>query len=104
VANGLNVIAAEIHQAFGESSDISFDLELITAAAAAPKLTIARDANVVSICWPRWAECYALQSSDRASVAGNWQPVLASIFQTADANCVMLPISGNTAFYRLKVR
>jgi hypothetical protein len=103
LVKGANVIAAEIHQAFPQSSDISFDLELVTAAAAVPKLFISISADVVSICWPRWAECYVLQSADRASATANWQAVNAVVLQNADLNCVALPISGSAAFYRLKL-
>jgi len=104
LVGGENVLAAEIHQFSPQSSDISFDLELITGPVAVPKLTITRAGNGVLICWPRGADCYALQATDRLGPAALWLPVNAPVVPNGQQNCVSLPISPSAAFYRLKLR
>lgn len=104
LAEGTNILAAEIHQAFPESSDISFDLELVTAPAAPPQLSIAISGGSATICWPRWSDCHVLESTDRLTATSVWQSVTAPIEHTAAQNCVTLPVSQSAAFFRLKLQ
>ena len=102
--DGQNVLAAEIHQSSPQSPDISFDLELLTGPSAVPELTITRSGNDALICWPRGADCYTLQATDRLNPPIAWQPVNAPVTPNGQQNCVTLPTSQTAAFYRLKLR
>ena len=104
LVNGQNILAAEIHQFSSQSTDISFDLQLLTGPAGVPELTITRSGNNLSICWDRGADCYALQTTERVGPAANWLPVNALVTPNGQQNCVLLPLSPRTSFYRLKLR
>lgn len=96
---GDNVLAAEVHQSGGSSSDTVFGAELVatitgggTPAPVAPKFTtISRAAGNISI---EWTGTGALQSSD--SVIGPWTDVANAKSPFSAAS------SGLTKFYRLK--
>ncbi|MBI4663479.1 MAG: hypothetical protein HY735_32155 [Verrucomicrobia bacterium] len=96
---GDNVLAAEVHQSGGSSSDMVFGAELIatipggqTPAPTAPKITsVSRTAGSLSI---EWSGTATLQSAD--AVTGPWTDV-ANAKSPFSAN-----ISGGAKFYRLK--
>jgi hypothetical protein len=104
LVDGTNLLAAEIHQAFPESSDISFDLELVTGPAAPPQLTVTALGSAAVICWPRWSDCHVLETTDRLTATSVWQPVTAPVDRSGTQNCVSVPISQSTAFFRLKLQ
>jgi hypothetical protein len=104
LVNGQNILAAEIHQFSAQSTDISFDLELFAGPVAVPELTIAQSGNNVLICWSRAADCYVLQTTERVGPAALWVPVNAPVNSNGQQNCVSLPASQKTSFYRLKLR
>jgi hypothetical protein len=104
LVNGENVIAAEIHQVSPVSPDISFDLELMTGPVTTPELTITRSGNDVLICWPRGADCYALQTTERLGPAADWVSVNAQVTENGQQNCVSVHSSEAAAFYRLRLR
>jgi len=53
---GTNVLAVEVHQNSPESSDLSFDLELVAFPPGAfPVLGVARTNELLALSWPEWA-------------------------------------------------
>jgi hypothetical protein len=104
LVEGTNVVAAEVHQSSGTSSDISFNLELVTGPAAIPELTISRDGGDVQICWPAWATCYGLEVKRAFTAAESWSPVTSAGTTAEGRTCVRLPIGDSTSFYRLKLQ
>jgi hypothetical protein len=90
---GDNVLAAEVHQAGGSSSDMVFGGELIATVpvASRPILTIARDGASVRISWTPAGG--TLQSAP--SPAGPWSPV------TGATSPHTISASGAAAFHRV---
>jgi hypothetical protein len=89
---GDNVLAAEVHQAGGSSSDVVFGGEFIaTVPVLRPILTIARDGLSVRISWTPAGG--TLQSAP--SPAGPWSPV------TGATTPHTVSASGSAAFYRV---
>ncbi len=69
LVSGLNVIAAEVHQAAANSSDLGFDLELT--AALQPRLTITRSNLAHTLRWPIAAPGFRVQFNTNI-VTTNW--------------------------------
>lgn len=89
---GDNVLAAEVHQAGGSSSDMVFGGELIaTVPVIRPTLTITRESLSVRISWTPAGG--TLQSAP--SPAGPWSPVANA------TNPLTIAASGAAAFYRV---
>jgi hypothetical protein len=64
LAAGTNIIAVEIHQANTNSTDVSFDLELIAyACPSAPQLNAARAGKMVVLSWPAAIANFGLQTA-----------------------------------------
>jgi hypothetical protein len=94
--NGLNVLAAEIHQNTNTSSDISFDLRLDGVKGGTPcgPLTITRQGNLLLIGWP--GEGVLEETSDLSTTPIRWTPVpdALSPYETA--------VTGKVRFFRLR--
>ncbi|MCL4176448.1 MAG: lamin tail domain-containing protein [Verrucomicrobia bacterium] len=96
---GINQLAAEIHQVSADSSDISFDLQLDGTRMSAPPtpwLQVQRLGRDLVLYWPNGLTGYVLESTLQLAPA-NWTPVAG-----VDGNQVMLDPSGQTRFYRLR--
>jgi hypothetical protein len=92
---GTNVLAVEIHQHRGDSSDISFDLELVGNLAAQPqRLNLARFGDELVLYWSN--PSYQLQASDSLGPDANWQTL------TGVTTPVSIAPSGPQRFYRLR--
>jgi len=89
LAPGTNLVAVEIHQAKPDSSDISFDLELI--GHPLPRLAWQREGNEVLFIWPD--ETYALEEAER--VNSPWKTMA-----TVRSPATVTPTS--STFYRLR--
>jgi hypothetical protein len=99
---GPNTLAAEIHQAAVDSSDISFDLELIgMGGEASPRLFIEPAGNSVVLRWPSAAVGFRLQSSTDLSSPANWQDQLGTPTDDGMWWTLTLPNSGAARFFRL---
>jgi len=100
--NGPNTLAAEIHQAAVDSSDISFDLELIgLGGEVRPLLFIEPAGSSHVLRWPSAAVGFRLQSSADLSASANWQDQPGTPTDDGVWKTLTLPNSGPARFYRL---
>jgi hypothetical protein len=67
-----------------------------------PVLSIAPSTQYINICWTTNVSGFNLQYSVALGSAANWMPVGGTPSLSNGLNCVSLPISNNSAFYRLK--
>lgn len=100
LAEGVNVLAVEIHQVLPTSSDISFDLELGgTQTLFAPVLTINAAGELT---WPSFPTGFVLQVTDSLGLPVPWQP--ADTTGRTEQNGMFkltVPLTQATRFYRL---
>jgi len=90
LAPGANLVAVEIHQQAADSSDISFNLELL--GVAQPSIYSARFGSDLVLYWSD--STFRLESSE--NLPGNWSPV-----PGATSPVTIVPV-GEKKFYRLK--
>jgi len=97
---GVNVVAAEVHQSGPTSSDISFDLELageLRAGGVPVQLTVtAPGGNQITLSWPATATGYVLESTDQLPSA-SWTPV-----PGVSGNSTTVNAGAGMRFYRLQ--
>ena len=103
---GTNVLAVEVHQYDGTSSDLSFNLELTGYGyvddTATAKISCSLTSGNIKLAWPANAFGYRLYTSPQLSGPGNvWSPVSASPQTTNGQNSVTLPASGGQQLFRL---
>ena len=98
---GTNVLAVEIHQINGTSSDVSFDLYLLGQSdPATPRLSIHRSGLNLGFDWPPEACDFLLESTTDLN-SGSWQPVTGvPVLNNGRVQLTLPPASGNL-FYRL---
>jgi hypothetical protein len=99
---GTNVVAVEVHQNQTNSSDLSFDLELIgLPPAALPHLGVTGRGTAVTVVWPAWAGEFNLQQAASLGPPAAWVPLSATIVRTNGQAQVTVPIGSNNRFFRL---
>jgi hypothetical protein len=99
---GTNIVAVEVHQNQTNSSDLSFDLELIgLPSAALPHLAATRNGAGVTVVWPAWAGEFALQQANSLAPSAVWIPVSAMVVRTNGQAQVTVPIGVGSRFLRL---
>jgi hypothetical protein len=101
---GRNVLAAEVHQSGGSSSDLGFDLELGAEYTALPErlpLSIARATNQAVVTWPRPSIGFQLQDSPQPA-AGAWRTLSNATIAVGPNNAVVVPLAGTNDFFRLR--
>lgn len=95
LVSGVNVIAAEVHQHRGDSSDMSFDLELNgNLPPQAAKLNAARFGDELVLYWGDTA--YRLEFSNELGPDANWTPAI-----NAATPYIVVPTDAHR-FYRLR--
>jgi hypothetical protein len=102
--NGLNVVAAEVHQSGGTSSDLGFDLALdaeYVDPAEPLKLAAARVTGQIAITWPQLSVGHVLQAAARLPQTNPWSTVTSRIGHSGTNNRVVLDATGNE-FFRLR--
>ena len=100
--NGPNTLAAEIHQVATNSSDLSFDLELIGLVGEfRPRLFIQLAGNNHVLRWPSSAAGFRLQASLDLDSATHWQDHPGTPTDDGVWKTLTLPSSGTARFYRL---
>jgi len=99
LTEGLNVLAAEIHQANPDSSDISFDLQLDGTRFSQPPvplLQVQQHGSEILLFWPNGLSGYTLESTDRL-LPDVWMPV-----SGAEGGHILLSPSEDAGLYRLR--
>lgn len=96
-----NVIAVEIHQTATNSSDISFDLQLLgeVGPPSPPVLLMERADSLATLSWPITASEFVLQHS--SDPGAGWTTDASQITEINGRRQVVLPITGVQEFYRL---
>jgi hypothetical protein len=99
---GTNVLAVEVHQNGTNSSDLSFDLELLAfPPAALPPLAIARTNNFIHLRWPAWATGWTLRSAPNVGTGIAWTAVTNVSTAAGGWQSVTLPVGAGRRFYQL---
>jgi hypothetical protein len=104
LAVGTNILAVEIHQGAADSSDISFDLELIaTLARPDPQLALAVNGGGMRLRWPAPAGAFQLEQSTNLAAPVAWTPVTNLARSDGYWNTLVLTNAANTSqrFFRL---
>lgn len=102
--NGTNVLAVEVHQNNGGSSDLGFDLALdaeYTGTAQPLKLLVARATTQTAIAWPQLSVGHVLQSTPRLLPTNQWSTVTNSVAVSGTNNRVLFA-GGSNQFFRLR--
>jgi hypothetical protein len=96
---GTNLLAVEVHQAAGNSSDLSFDLELLGDYIPLG-ITCATSNNVLS--WPAPAPAYTLETGSAVPATNFWTGVTNATVRTHGFETVTLARSAPSGFFRLR--
>lgn len=102
---GRNVLAVEVHQSSGTSSDIAFDLRLtgIKLPAAVPTRLSAEAAHGrLRLTWPVNGTAWTVETSDTADP--QWRQVAGDPARDGNRWLLTVPIEGGVRFYRLMTR
>ena len=103
LVNGTNVFAVEVHQASTNSSDLSFDLELIgLRPTPPPAVSIQRAGTNAVLSWSAFTDAYRLQSAASFTTGNNWSTVTNPIATTNGRHNVTVNAGGGASFFRLR--
>src|ERR1051325_795591 len=91
LVQGTNIIAVEIHQAAYNSSDISFDLDLVAAAAVGPPSIVTQPRNVVTATGGN--AYFSVKASGSSPLSYQWQFAGADMPGATNANLVLTNVS-----------
>jgi hypothetical protein len=101
---GWNTLAAEVHNQSLSSSDIGFDFELTGTALAEsfPALAIGPASGGVALSWPIDGSYFLGQAASNLSPPVSWNPVTNVAFLTNDEWRIILPVTTNQRYFRLR--
>jgi hypothetical protein len=102
--NGLNVVAVEVHQSGGTSTDVGFDLALdaeYNSSTQSLKLAVSPATNQVAVAWPRLSVGHVLQSTARLLPTNQWSTVTNSVSVSGTNNRAPFSAASNQ-FFRLR--
>ena len=102
---GANVVAVEVHQSGGGSSDLGFDLALDAEYAdpAQPlRLSSTRLSNDLAITWPQLSLGHILQTTARLTASNQWSRVTNPVSVLGTNNRVLTAAAGSNQFLRLR--
>lgn len=100
---GTNVLAVEVHQASTNSSDLSFDLELLAfPPGALPAVAIAATKASATLSWPAWATGFLLASSAALGPGAAWTVATNPVRVVNGRVEVSVPLTGRSRFFRLQ--
>lgn len=104
---GENLLAVEIHQSAPDSSDLSFNLQLIglkAVAAKAPELTFHLLESALEVGWVG-SDTSVLQTSNSPENNASWTAVDTALIETVDgAKVARIPFARSQQFFRLLVK
>jgi hypothetical protein len=99
ILKGKNTLAVEIHQSSVTSSDLGFDLELLTIPAdSLPAPTVSLSPTQTTIVWPQWADGWLLYSSTNLQT---WTRETATPVSVNGERRVILTRTPGMKYYRL---
>jgi len=100
---GTNVLAVEIHQVNGQSSDVSFDLLLHGQSSGAETLVAARRTRGggVELSWPVTAGSLVLQYTDSLVPPITWQPEGRPMVTNGPLKSVAIDLTSGARYYSL---
>jgi hypothetical protein len=102
LADGPNVVAVEVHQSSGQSSDLRFDFELAPHFLTSPGLDVCRaPSNFLLVSWKAGPSSPLLEQSDTFGGAARWTVVTNAVSQGGGVHCVLVPIRTANQFFRL---
>ncbi len=99
LVSGTNFLAVEMHQNTNNSTDLSFDLDLV-GFVPAPQLRAIAAPGTVELAWPFWATNYLLQTATALPPA-SWLNAAAAATLTNGQLRTTLSTSSNAQFFRL---
>ena len=102
--HGTNVLAVEVHQNSGTSSDLGFDLALdaeYTNTAQSLKLSVAPATNQTAVAWPHLSVGHVLQSTTRLLPTNQWLTVTNPVAISGTNNRALFS-GGSNQFFRLR--
>ena len=102
---GTNVVAVEVHQSSGGSSDLGFDLALDAEYSSVPQplaLGLARSTNQAALTWPQLSVGHVLQSAARLDPSNQWSRVTNATTVLGTNNRVVISTAGSNQFFRLR--
>lgn len=100
---GRNVLAAELHQIAGDSSDLRFSLRLVgqlRPRPVAPTLALKTADGALRISWPVTASGYALFSA--AALGGPWEPIAETVLSSSGEQAVTIAPDTDARWFRLE--
>jgi hypothetical protein len=101
--NGLNVLAVEVHQSSGGSSDLFFNLELkANPVTTPPAMAMAMDWRQLRLEWPAWAAGLSLFAATNLQPPVVWLPVTNATFTTNGNVTITVPLEHGERFFQLK--
>jgi hypothetical protein len=99
---GLNVLAAEVHQSGGTSTDLYFNLELkASPVLVPPALTANLTSSEINFEWPSWASGLSLWSTTNLAAPVIWTPVTNAVRTTNGVN-LAVPLAEPGKFFQLR--
>ena len=102
--SGPNTLAVELHRYGAPDPAFVFDLELAAyAAAALPRLQVARQQDVVTLRWPDWSRNYLLESAPALNPPVRWKAVTNAPVVMADEQILALPRTNAAQLFRLRL-
>jgi hypothetical protein len=109
LVNGSNILAVEIHQSSGNSSDAGFDLKLVgvnvDAVLPAPSLNWQIIGSSIKLSWPDTPVIWSLGVSSDVGAAGlgeNWSILQAPISLLNGRRSATIPVGEGQQFFRLQ--
>ena len=92
LVSGANLLAAEVHQAATNSSDIFFNLRLTgQPTLQRPAVAAAAGNGQVQFSWPAWAAGLSLWASDDLTAPVTWRPVTNAVVLTNGQPAITVP-------------
>jgi hypothetical protein len=102
---GVNVLAAEVHQNIGTSSDIFFNLELLAnTILQPPSLALTTTTGQMSFTWPESSGGLKLFSTTNLAPPAVWNPVTNAGYTTNNGIKAIVPMDAAGRFFQLRAQ
>jgi len=106
ILTGTNVVAVEIHQSGGTSSDIGFNMELIASGyvvdSTPPPLSVVLTDGQVELSWPDSFVSWSIyETNDITTPFSGWSATTGNVLFVSGRHVLSLPPTGSNRFFRL---